>query len=214
MSIKKANAFDAIKKLLMGTDPDAPSNAKTMDGQILQWTGELAEGTPITIVDETGNQTPAPDNDYEIEDGTIISTVGGLVTKIVPKAQDEPDADSDEMKKKKADEELAAKTEKDSGDIDEIKKKMASQSETLAKVSEALKQCLEEMGKSQSGMEEMKSDVETKFSSIVKLFEEIANEPAVAPIQKPASFLKKTKKADSENEKISAILKWKKDLKK
>jgi hypothetical protein len=43
------------------------SEVKTIDGIVLQYDGELAEGTPLFVLDEEGNQIPAPEGDYQVE---------------------------------------------------------------------------------------------------------------------------------------------------
>ena len=43
------------------------SEVKTIDGIVLQYDGELAEGTPLFVLDEDGNQIPAPEGEYQVE---------------------------------------------------------------------------------------------------------------------------------------------------
>jgi len=43
------------------------SEVKTIDGIVLQYDGELAEGTPIFILDENGKHIPAPEGEYQVE---------------------------------------------------------------------------------------------------------------------------------------------------
>lgn len=43
------------------------SEVKTIDGIVLQYDGELAEGTPLFVLDEEGNQIPAPEGEYQVE---------------------------------------------------------------------------------------------------------------------------------------------------
>lgn len=56
-------------------------SAKLKDGTEIMWDGELSEGAALMVVTD-GNHMPAPDAVHELEDGTIVTTVGGLVTKI------------------------------------------------------------------------------------------------------------------------------------
>jgi hypothetical protein len=65
--------------------PTLLKEMKTKDGKTLSVEGELKEGAALMIVSETG-PAPAPDADYELEDGTIVSVAGGLVTVIKPAA--------------------------------------------------------------------------------------------------------------------------------
>ena len=43
------------------------SEVKTIDGIVLQYDGELAEGTLLFVLDEEGNQIPAPEGEYQVE---------------------------------------------------------------------------------------------------------------------------------------------------
>ena len=55
--------------------------ATLVDGTIVKWEGELAEGTALVVVMPEG-EVAAPDGIHEISDGTIIETAGGLVVNI------------------------------------------------------------------------------------------------------------------------------------
>lgn len=91
----KKEAFEKIKTLLFGEQK--MSEAKLMDGTIVQWEGDLSEGTAISVVAEDGNVIPAPDSVHELEDGTKITTVGGLVTAIESKEVEEEEEMKEEM---------------------------------------------------------------------------------------------------------------------
>lgn len=43
------------------------AEVKTIDGIVLQYDGELAEGTPLFVLDVEGNQIPAPEGEYQVE---------------------------------------------------------------------------------------------------------------------------------------------------
>lgn len=53
--------------------------ATTMEGVIVEWQGELAEGVAVTLEDGTA----APDGEHTFEDGSVISLVDGKVVAIV-----------------------------------------------------------------------------------------------------------------------------------
>jgi hypothetical protein len=55
--------------------------ATLVDGTIVKWEGELAEGTALIVVLPEG-EVAAPDGIHEVSDGTIIETAGGLVVNI------------------------------------------------------------------------------------------------------------------------------------
>jgi hypothetical protein len=52
----------------------------TIDGIVLQYEGELAVDTPVFVLDEAGEQLPAPEGQYQID-------VDGLITIISVDAQ-------------------------------------------------------------------------------------------------------------------------------
>ena len=69
------------------TDPapaaaaDEPKTISTDKG-VLSYEGELEVGTAVTITDEEGNATPAPDGEYVAEDGRTIVVSDGVITEI------------------------------------------------------------------------------------------------------------------------------------
>lgn len=77
--------------------PTAPTvqlaEMKTKDGKVLTIDGELKEGATVMLVDPTNGPLPAPDGDHELEDGTIITVAGGLVTMVKPVSAPEPAAE-------------------------------------------------------------------------------------------------------------------------
>lgn len=55
------------------------------DKGTLSYTGDLAVGTEVTITNEDGTTSAAPDGDYVAEDGSTIVVAEGKVTEIKPK---------------------------------------------------------------------------------------------------------------------------------
>lgn len=150
--------------------------AKLADGTEIMWDGELAEGTAIMVVAEDGNQMPAPDATHELEDGTMVTTVGGLVTAI-------------EGKKEK----------------EEVEVEMAAPID-MAKIEERMAACEEKMKSMETKMSEMFANYESKFEEANKvnqskfeaikvIVDEIAEEPVVEqPKPKQSTFSKADKK--------------------
>ena len=58
------------------------TEVKLADGTIVRYDGELEAGIPFSIVDEVSGVIPAPDKTYEMEDGTMVTTEGGIVTNV------------------------------------------------------------------------------------------------------------------------------------
>jgi hypothetical protein len=154
------------------------------------WEGELATGTALFVVAEDGTQMPAPDAEHKLEDGSIVSTVGGLVVTVTP----------------------AEAEEKEEVEIEDKKEEMASELEMyvekLAEKLAALEVKIEEMGKKPEAMstEDVNSKVEAinteialKFNAVIDLVSKISNEPAAAPAQPVKSGFKKESKNSIED---------------
>lgn len=56
--------------------------AKLKDGTIVQYEGELNVGTALNVIDAGGQVSPAPDGTHELEDGTMVTVAGGVVTDL------------------------------------------------------------------------------------------------------------------------------------
>ena len=71
--------------------------ATLVDGTIVKWDGELAEGSALLVVSPEGDVS-APDGVHEFEDGTVIETAGGLVLSIkTVGAEEAPAVEEDEF---------------------------------------------------------------------------------------------------------------------
>jgi exonuclease VII small subunit len=81
------NAKDTLKqvRVLLGFEEEAKTEFATAtltDGTIITWEGELAIGTAI-MVETAEGMIPAPDATHEVEDGTLVTTLDGVVIEIV-----------------------------------------------------------------------------------------------------------------------------------
>lgn len=176
----KAEAFAKIKNLLFGEDEKKFANAKLMDGTVVQWEGDLSEGVPVMVVGEDGNMMPAPDATHELEDGTKVTTVGGLVTSI-------------EQKEKEVEVEIEAASE--------FEQMFATHLETFNSLVERLSTLESKVAAYESNfatisatIESTETNVNDKFSKVVELVNAISNEPIV-PTPAPANItFKKTPK--------------------
>jgi hypothetical protein len=137
--------------------------AKLADGTEITWDGELAEGTAIMVVAEDGNQMPAPDATHELEDGTKVTTVGGLVTKI-------------EGKEVEVEVEMAAPI-----DMAKIEERMGACEEKMKSIETKMTEMFATI---ESKYEAVNKLNESKFEAIKVIVDEIAEEPAVA-VEKP-----------------------------
>ncbi len=62
-----------------------PVSGKLKTGEDFRAVPALEQGASITVVSAEG-ELPAPDGEHEIEDGTIITVVDGMITSITPVA--------------------------------------------------------------------------------------------------------------------------------
>ena len=66
-------------------------DAKTLDGQSISVEGDtIVPGAKVTVVTDAG-KVPAPDGEWELEDGSVVVTVGGLVDSIKPSDVESPE---------------------------------------------------------------------------------------------------------------------------
>ena len=91
----RINAKDAIEKIrkLLFTDSGKTAAPTTKNGATTTVSYNLKDGTPIKVegslangaavlVPGTDGDTPAPDGELELADGTVISVTGGIITNI------------------------------------------------------------------------------------------------------------------------------------
>jgi preprotein translocase subunit YajC len=151
------------------------NSAKLADGTEVMWEGDLSEGSAIMVVSEDGNQMPAPDAVHELEDGTMVTTVGGLVTAIDGKEKEEVEV------------EMAAPI-----DMAKIEERMAA---CESKMSEMETKMTEMFKNYESKFEAANKVNESKFEAIKVIIDEIAEEPIVEqPKPKQSTFSKADKK--------------------
>lgn len=90
---KRKEFFEKSKKLFAEpeagvTEPEAEAGEPAVkeyrlkDGTIVKVSGELIAGSKVMVVDAAQGEIPAPDGDHELEDGTIISTKGGMIENV------------------------------------------------------------------------------------------------------------------------------------
>jgi preprotein translocase subunit YajC len=163
------------------------NSAKLADGTEVMWDGELSEGTAIMVVAEDGNQMPAPDAAHELEDGTIVTTVGGLVTSIEPKKEVEVEVElAVEPDMSKLEERLMA-----------CEEKMTAMETKMAEMFIAVESKFASINESNV----------SKFEAISKIVEEIAAEPIVVAAKPSNSTFSKKAVAMTTVERIAEFKK-------
>ena len=162
-------------------------SAKLADGTEVMWDGELSEGTAIMVVAEDGNQMPAPDAAHELEDGTIVTTVGGLVTSIEPKKEVEVEVElAVEPDMSKLEERIMA-----------CEAKMTAMETKMSEMFSAVESKFASINESNV----------SKFEEISKIVEEIAAEPIVVAAKPTNSTFSKKERTMSTIERIAEFKK-------
>jgi hypothetical protein len=72
----------AIKKLLFGSVQKFV-DAKLVDGTIVRIEPEVAVGATVQVIGADGELLPAPDAQHQLEDGSVVSTEGGLILEVI-----------------------------------------------------------------------------------------------------------------------------------
>lgn len=192
MNKSKLTAKEAIMQIgnllkMEFTKVEKFNEAKLADGTVVMWDGELSEGTAIMVVAEDGNQMPAPDAAHELEDGTIVTTVGGLVTSIEPKKEVEVEV------------ELAV-----APDMSKLEERLMACEEKMTAMETKMAEMFIAVESKFASINE--SNV-SKFEEISKIVEEIAAEPIVVAAKPSNSTFSKKERAMTTVERIAEFKK-------
>lgn len=151
-SVKELIGEDKFTKLrvLLGLEAAAPmpeepkkeekmmGEGKLKDGTMVTY-DELEVGYPLMVVTEQGTN-PAPDGTHEMQDGTKVSTVNGLITEVIPALPVAPAETEAGMYPKKDEEDMGKKLKEL---IDAINAKMSAIETEISKQHETNKQMFE-----------------------------------------------------------------------
>lgn len=192
MNKPKLTPMEALKQIGNLLKMDFAKNekfksAKLADGTEVMWDGELAEGTAIMVVDKDGNQMPAPDATHTLEDGTKVTTLGGLATSIEQK-EVEVEMANDLMAK--MEERMGACETK----IADMETKMTEMFENYKNKFSSIDQTINNSAKS----------ISEKFDAIKVIVDDIADSPIVET-PKPTNITFKKKSEKSAAERIAEI---------
>ena len=151
-SVKELIGEDKFTKLrvLLGLEAAAPmpeepkkeekmmGEGKLKDGTMVTY-DELEVGYPLMVVTEQGTN-PAPDGTHEMQDGTKVSTVNGLITEVIPALPVAPAETEAGMYPKKDEEDMGKKLKEL---MDAINAKMSAIETEISKQHETNKQMFE-----------------------------------------------------------------------
>lgn len=151
-SVKELIGEDKFTKLrvLLGLEAAAPmpeepkkeekmmGEGKLKDGTMVTY-DELEVGYPLMVVTEQGTN-PAPDGTHEMQDGTKVSTVNGLITEIIPALPVAPAAPAETQAGTMPQEDMGKKLKEL---MDAINAKMSAIETEISKQQETNKQMFE-----------------------------------------------------------------------
>lgn len=160
--------------------------ATLVDGTIVKWEGELADGTALTVVMPEG-EVAAPDGIHELSDGTLVETAGGLVVNIEAAGQQEKDKEEEEMYDNEFTEEKVSEL---------IESAVAKYAESFTATLELMKsendKLKAELAEVKNAKEEMKQEFSSTLNKVAEDLEELAkSEESTA--KKPQEFKQMTR---------------------
>lgn len=152
-------------------DKDKKNYAKATleDGTVIQWEGELAEGTAIEVVPEEGEPIPAPDGEHMVSDGTIVVTDNGIVTEIRTGTEDEGNEEAERLLEEIQNSFAAYKSETDAK-IEQLQSRIQEQEQ----FNKDLFESLEHLAK----REEMQEEKKDKFNAAAETKRSLSNNAA------------------------------------
>ena len=163
------------------TTEDNFAEATLVDGTIVKWEGELADGTALVVVMPEG-EVAAPDGIHELSDGTLIETAGGLVVNIEAAGGQEKEEEEGEMYDNEFNSEMLN---------DLIEKAMAKYAEAFTASLDLVKSENEslkaELAEVKNAKEELKNEFSATLNKVGENLEEIVKaEPSTS--SKPQEF--------------------------
>lgn len=189
--------LDKVKALFAETEIQLAETTfvKTVDGQIfLVKAPELALDVEIVAVDEAGVEQPILDGDYSLEDGTVISVLGGKVGEISTQEEEVADTNEEDAAPMEMEAIPAGDYTLDNGDvitIDEnqvvinwVKAQPVAAEEVMEVVVEDFSAINTEL---QAKINELELAIEAKDKEVKfakEAFDKLKSQPATKPIDK------------------------------
>ena len=163
---------EKIKALLMQY-----AAVSTDKGNLIYNTDMLEVGSEVFVEDENGENVPAPDGEYILEDGRTVEVEGGKVTEIKAKEEETP-----------AEPEMKPEAEQM---VDEMPAEPETPAETPAENEKI------------TALEERVATLEAQLADVIAKLAEIQTTPAASPAEEEFDNIKKPK-VDPKN-KMAAI---------
>jgi hypothetical protein len=148
-------------------------DAKTATGDILKVEPAIEVGAQVMVITEDGEEVPAPDGSYELEDGSVIAVEAGIIANV--EALEAP-----------AEEEMAAEPVEET--VEEPKAPFdleALQGQIIDKLNVAITEKIEKLRfAKEETVEELKAQndkLKEGFEKALEVIEELSNAEAVQP---------------------------------
>lgn len=165
---------------------------KLQDGTVLRIDGEEpAQGAPVFVIDENG-ETPAPNGEHIMEDGSMIVVADGVIAEVKPKEEEEMNDDE------KFDAEASYK----------------SLAETIAPLIEKVDALEKALSAKDEAMQAQKAEFGKNQKELFEIVEKILNMPAADPTDKKKNqFNKSDSVAERLRKAKEEVLAFRKSLK-
>ena len=162
--------------------------ALLVDGTEVRIEGdELVEGAAIYVETAEGS-IPAPDAVHELEDGTLVETLGGIITKITVKEDAEEEVKEEiieESYEEKVEEEVEVKMEEEiKSEIEEKLEEVIDEKEEVELEDEVKEDIAEKIADVMVPILEKVRELEEELTKVKASFAKLSNEPATKPISK------------------------------
>ena len=200
--MNKNEIIEKVKELVFGSEESKEtfSEAVLKNGVKIMTPGDEFEvGAEVLVVGE-GENTPAPDGEHELEDGTVVITEDGKITEIKIAEDVEPEVEveieAEEKEKMESDEEKEDEMEEEV--VEEVE-------EDLKEKIKALEEKLKEMEKNQEKL------INEKLNKVVEatefLVDEFSKMPGGDKVEIKAAGLKSEtfKKSGSKAERLREL---------
>jgi len=156
------------------------AEATLVDGTIVKWEGELADGTALVVVMPEG-EVAAPDGIHELSDGTIVETAGGLVVNIEAAGEQKKEEEEEMYDLEFTTEQLSEMIEKA---VSKYAEAFTASLESVRSENETLRT---ELASVISSKEELKSEFSATLNKVGTELEEIVKAEA-STAKKPQEF--------------------------
>lgn len=175
------NAKETLKQVrtLLGFEEEKSISFETAmlkDGTIVKWEGELSVGT-IVMVETAEGDIPAPNATHELEDGTLVTTLDGIVTEIVKPEMEAPEVEIEVVATEEfatvshfneVVESLESKISALTASIESLVAERVSHKEAMSKVVELVEKVIDLPSEEPTKKPHAPSKTETQFDNLKK----------------------------------------------